>query len=154
VTIFDGEGGEPTGLAPLLTPAEADAYFETWERLIHPAMKGARLTIDDYEAACKRAATEQGLDPVTEALQAAGLPVIIEQTGGMCMVAAVYDHDPERWVWITESYDDPPPAYLVVAYGDVGDYTADPYAGDDGFELGGAVPVDELAPMVKRWLAR
>lgn len=50
------------------------------------------MTFDSekYEAACKEAATRQGLDPIVAALQQAGLKVVVEQTGGFCMVATVY----------------------------------------------------------------
>lgn len=43
----------------------------------------------DYEAACKHAATAQGLDPFVDAARAAGLNVEVWQTGGFCMVAAI-----------------------------------------------------------------
>lgn len=39
----------------------------------------------DYEAACKAAATAQGLDPLAAALDAAGVEYATEQTGGYCM---------------------------------------------------------------------
>lgn len=42
-----------------------------------------------YEEACQRATTDQGLDPVTEALSAAGIPHVVEQTGGFTMVVTV-----------------------------------------------------------------
>lgn len=42
-----------------------------------------------YSERCKLATTAQGLDPVVDALTAAGLPVEVEQTGGFNMVATV-----------------------------------------------------------------
>jgi hypothetical protein len=42
-----------------------------------------------YTDRCVAAATAQGLDPVVDALTAAGLPVELEQTGGFTMVATV-----------------------------------------------------------------
>lgn len=42
-----------------------------------------------YATACRAAATEQGLDPITEALDAAGLDYDIEQTGGWVMVVEI-----------------------------------------------------------------
>lgn len=40
-----------------------------------------------YDEACKAAATQQGLDPITERLTAERIDVNVEQTGGFCMVA-------------------------------------------------------------------
>lgn len=45
--------------------------------------------MDGYSAACRRAATDQGLDPFVEAARAADLPVQVWQTGGFTMLAAV-----------------------------------------------------------------
>ncbi len=45
----------------------------------------------DYAAACIQAATDQGLDPATIALQEAGFPCEVEQTGGMMMVLVAPD---------------------------------------------------------------
>lgn len=55
----------------------------------------------DYQEACQRAATQQGLDPATEALTAAGVPNVTEQTGGMCMVVRVQGEDPGVWIYLT-----------------------------------------------------
>src|SRR3974390_3193759 len=43
----------------------------------------------DYEAACKRAATDQGLDPVLSLLTGAGVPNSLDQTGGFCMAVHI-----------------------------------------------------------------
>lgn len=42
-----------------------------------------------YAARCAKAATDQGLDPLTAALVAAGIAYDVEQTGGFCMVVTV-----------------------------------------------------------------
>ena len=42
-----------------------------------------------YAEGCAHAATAQGLDPITEALRAAGIPHRVDQTGGFCMVVRV-----------------------------------------------------------------
>jgi hypothetical protein len=42
-----------------------------------------------YEDACRKAATDQGLDPVIEALTTAGIDHQVEQTGGFTMVVTV-----------------------------------------------------------------
>lgn len=42
-----------------------------------------------YDEACAAAATNQGLDPITEALTAAGITHEVEQTGGFTMVVTV-----------------------------------------------------------------
>jgi hypothetical protein len=43
----------------------------------------------DYDEQCKAATTDQGLDPVIEALTAAGIPHALEQTGGFTMAVTV-----------------------------------------------------------------
>jgi hypothetical protein len=57
-------------------------------------------TANGYADACKRAATAQGLDPLTAAAQAragelerVGITYSVEQTGGFTMVAARYVGD-------------------------------------------------------------
>jgi hypothetical protein len=42
-----------------------------------------------YDDACQFHATAQGLDPITEALRAAGIPHAVDQTGGFCMCVNV-----------------------------------------------------------------
>ena len=68
----------------------------------YPDLRGA-WTVDDvqaaddmamdYEAACRKAATDQGLDPLTAALGAAGVGFAVEQTGGFCMAVTVPAED-------------------------------------------------------------
>jgi hypothetical protein len=48
--------------------------------------------VSDYEAACREATTNQGLDPVVEALTAMGIPHAVEQTGGFTMAVTVKFH--------------------------------------------------------------
>lgn len=43
----------------------------------------------DYDANCKAAATDQGLDPITEILTAAGVEFYVENTGGWCMCVVI-----------------------------------------------------------------
>ncbi|MHB1772058.1 MAG: hypothetical protein ACYCST_09995 [Acidimicrobiales bacterium] len=70
----------------------------------------------EYLARCAEAATAQGLDPVVEALGAAGMAVEVEQTGGMVMVACVYIADRTRWVGVTDDREGSG-GYLVCVYG-------------------------------------
>jgi hypothetical protein len=56
--------------------------------------------MDNYEDACRRAATDQDLDPLTSAVDArradlerAGVTYEVEQTGGFTMVATFYIGD-------------------------------------------------------------
>jgi hypothetical protein len=44
----------------------------------------------NYEAACKQATTDQGLDPILAVFTDEGLPIALEQTGGFTMVAYTY----------------------------------------------------------------
>ena len=80
-----------------------------------------------YEQACRAAATEQGLDPVTEALAAAGIPAEVEQTGGMTMVVVVEVVD--GVVGITADGEDDSAPYLVVHY--VGTTWEETYGDED-----------------------
>lgn len=80
----------------------------------------------DYDAACRRAATNQGLDPIVSRLRAERIPAQIEQTGGFCMTVGIYheadmDEDgPRPYLWITttsewgENAD--PDAWVVCEY--------------------------------------
>ena len=67
---------------------------------------------DKYDAACKGATTEQGLDPVV-ARFSEGYDFAVEQTGGFTMVATV--RVPAGVVGITADSDDDKP-YLVAFY--------------------------------------
>lgn len=75
-----------------------------------------------YQDACDRAATDQGLDPITAALESAGIPRYVDQTGGFCMTVNIplregsthymyavdaVDHasGPEGWVSFGEYWD-------------------------------------------------
>lgn len=86
----------------------------------------------DYEAACRNATTNQGLDPIVALLAAEGLPCEVEQTGGFCMVAYVRPTPEGPHLGITEA-DEPAIAqdedgayyeldrYLIVHYADLDD---------------------------------
>jgi hypothetical protein len=68
--------------------------------------------MDDYEKACKEAATRQGLDAVTERLTAEGIAHYVAQTGGFCMAVHVpIAGSEERKVGIT--VDGPDGEWLV-----------------------------------------
>lgn len=55
-----------------------------------------------YNEACEKAATDQGLDPIVEALRSEGFDPIVEQTGGFTMVVYVYANEEHtRWFGIT-----------------------------------------------------
>jgi len=66
-----------------------------------------------YEQACKQAATNQLLDPITDVLSAAGIPHEVEQTGGFVMLVCVpITEDGRQHLWL-EGRDDCGPAYVV-----------------------------------------
>ena len=72
------------------------------------------MSDNGYAAACIAAATQQGLDPVTERLHLETIHYEVEQTGGFCMVVVVPDRGDEVGVWgITE---DEPGTYLLCYY--------------------------------------
>lgn len=94
--------------------------------------------MSDYEAACERAATIQGLDPITAALRATGIPHSVDQTGGMTMLVRVplvngrwlginaegdYDREDESDNWYIRAYasDEDELGVLVVDGGTIAD---------------------------------
>jgi hypothetical protein len=85
------------------------------------------VTTYDYEAACARATTAQGLDPLIAALSAEGIVHGVAQTGGMCMAVTIPVGD--RVFAVTHDDEDPTPWLL-------GRYKAAVWAGesdeDDG----------------------
>lgn len=104
---------------------------------------------NSYEETCRMAATEQGLDPAVEVLKAAGVDVVVEQTGGFCMVAKVYG-PVDSWVGITaadfwqpseEEDDAQPPSYLVCFYSD---------EEDEGTVVAEDATLDDLATLVRQ----
>lgn len=70
----------------------------------------------EYDDACRRAATAQGLDEATAALRLCGLDAIAAQTGGFCMVLTAYGAD-EWWIGVTAD-DDNPARWCVCVYTD------------------------------------
>jgi hypothetical protein len=92
-----------------------------------------------YDRACRRAATQQGLDPLTVAatarkleLTGAGVKYDVEQTGGFTMVACFYLDDRDEVVTITNEGD-----WIVIAQSRAQweDYTADDYEDLSSTEL-------------------
>ncbi|MBS2531954.1 hypothetical protein KGQ20_04140 [Catenulispora sp. NF23] len=103
--------------------AEGRADFEAWL---------AEHT--GYGAACRWAATDQGLDPISSALRAAGIDHDVDQTGGFCMV--VHVSTPHGFYFgITASEDRNVVAgrqWMVVRYSDTDE-------GDEGEITGSAM---------------
>ena len=55
-----------------------------------------------YAEACETYATDQGLDPITRALAAQGIPATVDQTGGFCMCVRVdLVEGGAHWLWLT-----------------------------------------------------
>ena len=68
-----------------------------------------------YEAKCKECADDQGVTNIAEYLRLCGLTVVVEQTGGFCMVPTVYGST--RYAMITLADEcDPGGDYLVGIY--------------------------------------
>jgi hypothetical protein len=68
-----------------------------------------------YEARCKDSADEQGVTDIADHLRLCGLDVVVEQTGGFCMVPTVYGET--HYAMITLADDcDPGGNYLVGIY--------------------------------------
>ena len=96
---------------------------------------------EEYKKACLQAAHEQGLTPVVEILEGAGYSVVLDQTGGFTMCAAVYNADHSVWVWVTPDGSD----NFVV-----GVYTDDQ---PEGVAFKNDVPLAELPETVRGALA-
>lgn len=77
-----------------------------------------------YADACRKATTDQGLDPIVDVLTALEIPITVDQTGGFTMVARVQlrDHDDATYLGITEEVHQPKPRYLVCRYDGIEDY--------------------------------
>lgn len=71
-----------------------------------------------YEHRCRRAARDQGLDPVCEVLKETGIDHVVDQTGGFCMVVRVPVPDGTAWYGITAGDRH---GYLVCRYADADD---------------------------------
>lgn len=101
-----------------------------------------------YGAACRWAATDQGLDPISAALRDAGIEHYVDQTGGFCMVV----HVPTPYGFycgIIASEDAGAIAgrhWLVVRYSDTD-------GGDEGEEIGSAVPTPDVIALLTGYLA-
>jgi hypothetical protein len=101
-----------------------------------------------YDDACRAAATDQGLDPLRAALDAAGIRHELEQTGGFCMTVGVYRHD-LRYLWATEVgvYEpDREYRYLVCEY--------DEQTGEQLDTLADGVTTDQAVGVIDAWLTR
>ena len=112
-------------------------------------------TLHPYDLACRQAATDQGLDPALDALRGAGLPVTVEQTGGFCMVLAVYAED-RRYVMVTTQaeYDGDGPGWLVCQYPAPEDTGTRYESSDEPEREWQRVPTDRLARLVRDALRR
>ena len=90
----------------------------------------------DYDELERQAATAQGLDPVVDAMKAAGLPVVVEQTGGFTMVATVYAEDRSYMGVVCEGDD-----FLVCEFD----------ANGDEVMVGNGHPLESVVRVVKEW---
>jgi hypothetical protein len=89
---------------------------------------------ETYDEACRRHADGQGLRPAEEALAAAGVPSVLDQTGGftMCLrpLSGAEEHPGDwggaPWVWVTHDEGD---VFLVCRYPAVTD-ESDAYPGE------------------------
>lgn len=71
----------------------------------------------DYAEACKRATTNQGLDPMVERLREEGLGFEVEQTGGFTMVIVVSVNNTDQGTYgITCDGEDPERPWLLAWY--------------------------------------
>ena len=106
----------------------------------------------DYYRRCVAAADEQGLYPAVGVLVAAGIPVTLDQTGGMSMVLRAIHPDPTRTTWcgivLKEEADEEQghgPLYSVVRY-PAGDWDGTP----EGTLLAETAALDDLVGLVSQ----
>ncbi len=62
-----------------------------------------------YACACASSAERHGANAIALALEASGVPCVVEQTGGFTMVVHVYSETRDRWLAVTAegvAYDD------------------------------------------------
>lgn len=107
-----------------------------------------------YAAACKRATTDQGLDPIVERLTAEGFGPDVDQTGGFTMCVRVDRPDDGWYAYVTSgeyTYGEDAGSWAIFAYAD--DY--DHAAGSEGVELtpNGAADPDDGVAIVRRFVA-
>ena len=94
------------------------------------ALGSVRERMTEYEARCNYYAREQGADVIARTLRAAGLPCIVEQTGGFTMVPTVYNADRSRAVMVTDEGGGDAHFYVIGCY----DLDADGTLSDEGDE--------------------
>ena len=105
----------------------------------------------DYDGACERATTDQGLDPVVARMKADHMPIAVDQTGGFTMVARVQVHEGRGAPWIGITEEDSgdgidAPRYLVCMYANEDDY--------EGTIITCEADIDELAVLVADFVER
>lgn len=96
----------------------------------------------DYAEVCEWHTTEQGLDPIVEALRAAGVPHTVDQTGGfvMCVRVPLCESD-SPFLYVIAS--DEPGTCFVSMYWDCPDYHS------EGEDVAYNLPLGHLAHSVR-----
>lgn len=72
-----------------------------------------------YEEACRRATTNQHLDPAIEVLSKVFPGLTVAQTGGFCMcieIKAPRPEHPDAFIWVTNDGTEDEPEYIVGFY--------------------------------------
>ncbi len=105
--MSDGEPGEYVCAEHLTKDGWEDITEERESR-------STSRDMHDYDAACRAAATRQGLDPIAERLHSEGIEHAVEQTGGFTMVVTI--PLPTGTIAITRDGQDEERPYLLGIY--------------------------------------
>jgi hypothetical protein len=137
-TLGQGEWRQPTDdafaevFANCARPPGADLYPAIRATFLADFAPETMRDGLDYQTRCRLAATAQGLDPIIERLNDAGIPHSVEQTGGWVMVIEipVTDH---TYIGVTADAAQPD-HWVVVRYADPED-VGEPLVASHGFEV-------------------
>lgn len=102
------------------------------------------MTAHPYTQACEDAATRQGLDPITDALRAAGIPHVVDQTGGFTMCVHVpLDEGDTSYLYLTDDQG----GVLIGRYWNCEDWHS------EGEDTAPVCALDEVAGIVRAHIA-
>lgn len=100
-----------------------------------------------YDEACAAAATDQGLDPICEALRDAQVPHEVDQTGGFIMCIRIVGASAVRYCYLTRS--EIGSGVMICEYDDDADA---PDAFHDGIILADDAEIGEAVLLAQHWL--
>jgi hypothetical protein len=109
---------------------------------------------DWYSARVEHATTDQGLRPVLDALSRAGVPHSADQTGGFCMCVNIPLREGGSPYFYATANDLSDPFGSSVDVGMYWDHADERSWHSEGVDVAYAVPVDDLAALVRSYVAK